>query len=123
MHLSKTQIKESYAEIEINPVCVANASGMDDLLSIQNPGFHASKLQIVWDAFKGTDLRMKREKLPSFAGKTQLNKDNCSTNLVWRLCILSSLFFTFLSPEITVQECQFSLQQNFIIITVFLNVF
>lgn len=42
MHLSKPQIKESYAEIEINPVCVASALEVDDLLSIQNPWFQTT---------------------------------------------------------------------------------
>lgn len=46
MHLSKPQIKESYAEIEINPARVANASEMDDLLK-------HSKSRVSW--FKTTD--------------------------------------------------------------------
>lgn len=55
MHLSKPQIKESTAEIEINPVCVANALEMDDLLSIQNPGYQWFKTtDSVWHFQRNT---------------------------------------------------------------------
>lgn len=64
MHLSKPWIKESTAEIEINPVCVANAFEMDDLLSIQNPGYQWFKTTDSVRHFQRNRFKNKKEKAP-----------------------------------------------------------
>lgn len=64
MHLSKPRIRESTAQIEINPVCVANALEMDDLLSIQNPGHQWFKTTDSMRHFQRKRFKNKEEKAP-----------------------------------------------------------
>lgn len=64
MHLSKPRIKESTAEIEINPVCVANALETDDLLSIPNPGYQCFKTTDSVRHFERNRFKNKKEQTP-----------------------------------------------------------